>query len=488
MELNNVLYKIAIKSSKNWNQQSLDVKEIAFDSRKVVNNTLFIAQRGVQVDGHMYIDKAVTLGATVIICEEFPQKIVSSVVYLLVENANTTLAQLAANFYNHPSKKIKLVGVTGTNGKTTIASLLCQLFQLLGYKTGLLSTVKIVINENVYPATHTTPDSLAINKYMAQMVEQGVEYCFMEVSSHGIHQYRTYGLDFNGGVFTNITHDHLDYHKTFKEYRDVKKMFFDALPKGAFALTNLDDKNGNVMLQNTKATKKTYSQKTIADYKVKILEKSFSGMLLQVNDKEVWVQLVGGFNASNLAAIYGVAKELGVDNIELLTALSQLKSVDGRFEYQVSTTGVVSVVDYAHTPDALKNILSTINDIAHSDVNIITVVGCGGDRDKTKRPKMAAIAVDLSTQVILTSDNPRTENPDAILEEMELGIQDKEAFKVLTISDRKQAIKTACKLAKKNDVVLVAGKGHETYQEINGERAYFNDKETLIETFEKLKK
>jgi len=488
MELNNVLYKIAIKSSKNWNQQSLDVKEIAFDSRKVVNNTLFIAQRGVQVDGHMYIDKAVALGATVIICEEFPQKIVSSVVYLLVENANTTLAQLAANFYNHPSKKIKLVGVTGTNGKTTIASLLCQLFQLLGYKTGLLSTVKIVINENVYPATHTTPDSLAINKYMAQMVEQGVEYCFMEVSSHGIHQSRTYGLDFNGGVFTNITHDHLDYHKTFKEYRDVKKMFFDALPKGSFALTNLDDKNGNVMLQNTKATKKTYSQKTIADYKVKILEKSFSGMLLQVNDKEVWVQLVGGFNASNLAAIYGVAKELGVDNMELLTALSQLKSVDGRFEYQVSTTGVVSVVDYAHTPDALKNILSTINDIAHSDVSIITVVGCGGDRDKTKRPKMAAIAVDLSTQVILTSDNPRTENPDAILEEMELGIQDKEAFKVLTISDRKQAIKTACKLAKKNDVVLVAGKGHESYQEINGERAYFNDKETLIETFEKLKK
>ncbi|NJB81498.1 UDP-N-acetylmuramoyl-L-alanyl-D-glutamate--2,6-diaminopimelate ligase [Wenyingzhuangia aestuarii] len=488
MELNKILHKVKVLASKNWNQQLLEVTAIAFDSRKVVAGTLFVAQKGVHVDGHLYIDKAIALGANVIVCQELPEKIHSSIVYIVVNNANIALAQLAANFYEHPSEKIKLVGVTGTNGKTTVASLLCQLFQVLGYKTGLLSTVKVVIDQEVFPATHTTPDSLAINQFMAQMVKSGVEYCFMEVSSHGIHQSRTYGLDFNGGVFTNITHDHLDYHKTFSEYRDVKKAFFDELPKTGFALTNVDDKNGNIMLQNTKATKKSYSQKTLADYKVRILEKSFSGMLLQINNQEVWVQLVGGFNASNLAAIYGVAKELGVDDLELLTALSQLKSVDGRFQYQVSNTGIVSVVDYAHTPDALKNILSTIKDIAEPNVNLITVVGCGGDRDKTKRPKMAAIAAELSTQVILTSDNPRTENPTAILEDMEAGITNEFAAKVLTIEDRKQAIKTACKLAKKNDVVLVAGKGHETYQEINGERSYFNDKETLIETFEILKK
>ncbi|NIJ44143.1 UDP-N-acetylmuramoyl-L-alanyl-D-glutamate--2,6-diaminopimelate ligase [Wenyingzhuangia heitensis] len=488
MELNKILHKVKIEASKNWNQQLLGVSAIAFDSRKVVKDTLFVAQKGVHVDGHQYIEKAISLGASVIVCEEMPEIINRVTVFIVVKNANIALAQLAANFYEHPSEKIKLVGVTGTNGKTTVASLLCQLFQLLGYKTGLLSTVKIIIDQEVLPATHTTPDSLAINQFMAKMVAAGVEYCFMEVSSHGIHQSRTYGLDFNGGVFTNITHDHLDYHKTFSEYRDVKKSFFDELSKHAFAITNLDDKNGNIMLQNSKATKKSYSQKTLADYKVKILEKSFSGMLLQINNQEVWVQLVGGFNASNLVAIYGVAKELGVDDLELLTGLSQLKSVDGRFQYQVSSTGIVSVVDYAHTPDALKNILSTIKDVAQPGVSIITVVGCGGDRDKTKRPIMAAISAELSMQVILTSDNPRTENPITILEDMEAGIKDEYASKVLVIEDRRQAIKTACKLAKKNDVVLVAGKGHETYQEINGERTYFNDKETLIETFEILKK
>ncbi|MGY5355537.1 UDP-N-acetylmuramoyl-L-alanyl-D-glutamate--2,6-diaminopimelate ligase [Wenyingzhuangia sp. IMCC45467] len=487
MELRILLNKIAVIKQINF-KENVEVNAIAFDSRKVNTGTLFVAQKGVHVDGHQYINKAIDLGATVVVCEEIPTEIDETTIYIQVKNANEALAMLAANFYDHPSEKLKLVGVTGTNGKTTVASLLFQLFQLLGYKTGLLSTVKVVIDKNEFSATHTTPDSLAINKYMAEMVSAGVEYCFMEVSSHGIHQERTFGLDFNGGVFTNITHDHLDYHKTFSEYRDVKKSFFDHLSKSTFALTNVDDKNGMVMLQNTKALKKTYSQRTLADYKVRIIEKSFSGMLLQINQHEVWVQLAGGFNASNLGAIYGVASELGVDEMELLTALSQLKSVAGRFQYQVSKTGIVSVVDYAHTPDALKNIITTIKEIASPKVSIITVVGCGGDRDKTKRPKMAAIAAELSTQVILTSDNPRTEDPIAILEDMEAGVTSEKAHKVLTISDRKQAIKTACKLAKKDDVVLVAGKGHETYQEVNGQRTHFDDKEILIETLETLHK
>ncbi|MDO6737696.1 UDP-N-acetylmuramoyl-L-alanyl-D-glutamate--2,6-diaminopimelate ligase [Wenyingzhuangia sp. 2_MG-2023] len=487
MELKEILEKVTVLEAINF-KEKVEVSAIAFDSRKVTEDTLFIAQRGVHVDGHDYIAKAIALGANVIVCEILPKEILASVVYIVVENADKTLALVAANFYGHPSGKLKLVGVTGTNGKTTVASLLYQLFQLLGYKTGLLSTVKIKVGAKEYPATHTTPDSLTINKYLAEMVANGVTYCFMEVSSHGIHQSRTYALDFDGGVFTNLTHDHLDYHKTFSEYRDVKKVFFDELGKQAFALTNLDDKNGSFMLQNSKASKKSYAQKTLADYRVKIVEKSFLGMLLVVNNQEVWVQLVGGFNASNLAAIYGVASELGVEEEELLIALSQLKSVDGRFQYQVSSAGIVSVVDYAHTPDALKNILSTIRDIVQLETNIITVVGCGGDRDKTKRPKMAAIAMEFSDQVILTSDNPRTEDPMCILEDMEAGVAEEDVSRVLSILDRKQAIKTACKLAKKGDVVLVAGKGHETYQEINGERTHFDDKEILIETFQILKK
>ncbi len=488
MELKKVLHQLEVLQTINLTDEFVDVAAIAFDSRKVKQNTLFVAQKGVQVDGHLYIQKAIDLGAVVIVCEELPSDVVSGIAYVKVKTSDVALAQLAANFYNHPSEKLKLVGVTGTNGKTTITSLLHQLFQFLGYKTGLLSTVKVVVNQNVYPATHTTPDSLSINKYLAQMVSEGVTHCFMEVSSHGIHQSRTYGLDFDGGVFTNITHDHLDYHKTFGEYRDVKKAFFDDLSKKAFALTNIDDKNGNIMLQNTKAAKKTYAQKTLADYKVKIIEKSFSGMLLSINTTEVWVQLVGGFNASNLGAIYGVAKELGVDDMELLTVLSQLKSVDGRFQYQVSATGIVTVVDYAHTPDALKNILSTIADVIQAEAKLYTVVGCGGDRDKSKRPVMAAIATDLSDQVVLTSDNPRTEDPLLIIEEMEQGVSLENEAKYVSISDRKQAIKTACKFAKKGDVVLVAGKGHETYQEVNGKRTYFNDKEVLVEILETLKK
>ncbi|MDB4297753.1 UDP-N-acetylmuramoyl-L-alanyl-D-glutamate--2,6-diaminopimelate ligase [Flavobacteriaceae bacterium] len=486
MELKNLLNGLTY--NKQINKNNVEVLNIAFDSRKVTSGTLFVAQKGVHVDGHLYIDKAIELGAIVIVCEVLPKVINNEVVYIEVNDANIALAILAANFYNNPSTKLKLVGVTGTNGKTTIASLLCMLFQLLGYKTGLLSTVKVVVDKEVYPATHTTPDSLSINKYLSEMVNAGVTHCFMEVSSHGIHQARTFGLDFNGGVFTNLTHDHLDYHNTFKEYRDVKKSFFDSLQKGAFALTNLDDKNGSIMLQNTKATKKTYSQRALADYKVKVIEKSFSGMLLQINNQEVWVQLVGGFNASNVAAIFGVASELGVEELPLLTALSQLKSVDGRFQYQVSKTGIVSVVDYAHTPDALQKILQTINDIATADSKVITVVGCGGDRDKTKRPVMARLAAELSSQVVLTDDNPRTEDAAVILQEMEAGLTAEQSGSVLTISDRKQAIKTACKLAKTGDIILVAGKGHEAYQEVNGVRTYFNDIEVLLETFEILKK
>ncbi|WP_010135608.1 UDP-N-acetylmuramoyl-L-alanyl-D-glutamate--2,6-diaminopimelate ligase [Ochrovirga pacifica] len=487
MELKQIIEKVTVLESLYFDENQY-ISAVAFDSRKVEENTLFVAQRGVHVDGHNYIQKAVDLGASVVVCEIFPDQIHEKVCYLKVENSSIALAQIAANFYQNPSEKLTLVGVTGTNGKTTVATLLCQLFQKLGAKTGLLSTVKIIVHQAEYEATHTTPDSVTINKYLAKMVKEGVSYCFMEVSSHGIHQARTYGLNFKGGVFTNITHDHLDYHKTFKEYRDVKKAFFDDLPQNAFALTNLDDKNGAFMLQNTKASQKTYAQKTLADYRIKIVEKSLMGMLLQINDQELWVKLIGGFNASNLGAIYGVADQLGVPEQELLVALSQLSSVDGRFQYQVSKTGIVGVVDYAHTPDALKNILSTIKEIVRPTAKIITVVGCGGDRDAAKRPKMAKIASELSHQVVLTSDNPRTENPLQILEDMEVGVPAEAQHKVLTIEDRKQAIKTACQLASKDDVVLVAGKGHETYQEINGKRSYFNDKEQLIETFQILKK
>ena len=480
MELKEVLHKVVFVKSIG-DVVSKQVASVAFDSRKVKQDTLFVAQKGVTVDGHNYIDKAISLGATVVVCQDIPESINENVSYVQVKSSDKALAQIASNFYQNPSSNLKLVGVTGTNGKTTIASLLYQLFTQLGYQTGLLSTVKVMVGNEQFKATHTTPDSLSINKYMAMMVESGVEYCFMEVSSHGIHQSRIHALDFNGGVFTNLSHDHLDYHNTFAEYRDVKKSFFDGLSTNAFALSNADDKNGKVMLQNTKATKIMYAQKTLADVKVKIVEKSFSGMLLSLDNNELWVRLVGGFNASNLAAIYGVAKELGVNDMELLIALSKLESVDGRFEYQVSDKGVVSIVDYAHTPDALKNILQTINDIAPLESEVITVVGCGGNRDKDKRPKMAKLATQLSSQVVLTSDNPRDEEPDAIIQEMEKGIQISDLSKVLSITDRKQAIKTACKLAKKGDVVLVAGKGHETYQEIKGERIHFSDREILNE-------
>ena len=394
---------------------------------------------------------------------------------------------MAANFYDNPSAKFPVVGVTGTNGKTTIASLLYQLFNKAGYKVGLLSTVKILVDETEYKATHTTPDSITINHYLDLMLEEGVEYCFMEVSSHGIHQKRTEGLTFTGGIFTNLSHDHLDYHKTFSEYRDVKKEFFDNLPKSAFALTNIDDKNGNYMLQNSQAKKYSYALKTVADFKAKILEKQISGTLISIDGIEVWTKLIGVFNIYNLTAIIATAELLGLEKFEILRIVSELESVSGRFQYTISDDGVTAIVDYAHTPDALKNVLETINDIRTGNEQVITVVGCGGDRDKTKIPKMAHIASYLSNQAIFTSDNPRTEEPQSILDEMELGVSPENYKKTLTVLDRRQAIKTACKLAVNGDIILIAGKGHESYQEINGVRSHFNDLEEVSNCFNQLK-
>jgi len=484
--LKDILYKVSVNAV--YGDTTVEVSNVVFDSRKIQKGDLFVAQRGVTIDGHLYIEKAIQLGAISIVCEVIPEKKKEGITYVQVQDSNTTLAIIASNFYDNPSSKLNLVGVTGTNGKTTIASLLYQLFKKAGYKTGLLSTVKVLVDEKEYLATHTTPDSVTINQYLDEMVEAGVDYCFMEVSSHGIHQKRTEGLEFVGGIFTNLSHDHLDYHKTFAEYRDIKKIFFDSLSKSAFALTNIDDKNGNIMLQNTRARKRTYALKTLADYKAKIIEKRFSGTMLSIDGTEVWTKLIGTFNAYNLLAIVGAANELGLDKLETLTIISELESVSGRFEYMVSENGVTAIVDYAHTPDALKNVLETINDIRTDNEKLITVVGCGGDRDKTKRPKMAHIASQLSNQAIFTSDNPRTENPETILEEMEVGVSPENYKKTLTILDRRQAIKTACKFSESGDILLIAGKGHETYQEINGERSHFDDLEEVTQCFNLLKK
>ena len=484
--LKDILYKVSVNAV--YGDTNVKVAQVDFDSRKVVKDSLFVAQKGTSVDGHLYIDKAISLGATTIICEELPIRLEANITFIQVEDSSKTLAIIASNFYDNPSSKLKLIGVTGTNGKTTVASLLYQLLKKSGYKTGLLSTVQILVDTTVFNATHTTPDSVTINYYLHKMVLLGVDYCFMEVSSHGIHQKRTEGLEFAGGIFTNLSHDHLDYHVSFASYRDVKKSFFDSLPKKAFALTNLDDKNGNIMLQNTKARKRTYALKTLADYKAKIIEKSFSGTLISINDTEFWTKLIGNFNAYNLAAIIGVAYELGLEKIEILTIISQLESVSGRFEHLVSDNGVIAIVDYAHTPDALRNVLETINNIRTNNEKLITVIGCGGDRDKTKRPKMAHIASQLSTQAIFTSDNPRTENPDTILEEMEEGVSAENLKKIITISDRRQAIKTACKFSETGDILLIAGKGHENYQEISGERFHFDDLVEVKKYFNLLKK
>ncbi len=464
------------------------INSICFDSRKIGLDDVFVAIKGTLVDGHEYIKKGIALGAKAIICEELPKDIVNGITYVVVDNGNKALAIMASNFYENASKNLKLVGVTGTNGKTTISSLLYQLFKNAGYKVGLISTIKIVVDGQEYATSHTTPDALTINKYLGLMNNAGVEYCFMEVSSHGIHQKRTEGLVFAGAIFTNLSHDHLDYHKTFAEYRDTKKLLFDQLPKTAFAITNSDDKNGAVMLQNTKAKKYTYALKSYADYRAQVLENQFDGQLLKINDNELWSKLIGGFNAYNLLAIYATADLLGLENLEILQLLSQLENVDGRFQYYISKEKITAIVDYAHTPDALKNVLDTINTLRTGNENVITVVGCGGDRDSSKRPVMGNIASALSNKVIFTSDNPRTESPNAIIKQMEEGVEPQNFRKILSIDDREQAIKTACQLALANDIVLIAGKGHETYQETNGERIHFDDFKMVKEVLTSLNK
>ncbi|MGB0455625.1 MAG: UDP-N-acetylmuramoyl-L-alanyl-D-glutamate--2,6-diaminopimelate ligase [Flavobacteriaceae bacterium] len=484
--LKDILYNVALQSV----QGTTDVRinSIQYDSRKVDKNDVFIAIKGMHSDGHLFIEKAIENGASVIVAEFLPENKIKNITYVEVESSSLALAFMAANFYQHPSENLKLIGITGTNGKTTVASLLYNLFKAAGYKVGLISTVKIMVGDTSFSTSHTTPDSLVINSYLKQMNAIGVEFCFMEVSSHGIHQHRSAGLTFEGGIFTNLSHDHLDYHSSFAEYRDVKKSFFDGLPKTAFALTNVDDKNGQIMLQNTKAKTYNYALKSYADYRTQILENHFKGLLLKINDNEIWVKLIGSFNAYNLTAVFACADILGLEKDELLRLMSTLENVSGRFEYFVTTNNITVVVDYAHTPDALKNVLHTINDIRTKNELLISVVGCGGDRDKTKRPKMGHIASALSSKVIFTSDNPRSENPESIISEMEQGVEPQNFMKVMAITNRKQAIKAACQLANANDIILVAGKGHETYQEINGVRSEFNDYEVAMECLNQLQK
>ena len=464
------------------------VNTIAFDSRKVGLDDVFVAIKGTLTDGHKYIEKAIDSGAVCIVCETMPEQIIDGVTYVEVDNGNKALAIMASNYYGNPSKNLKLVGITGTNGKTTISSLLYRLFKKAGFKVGLISTIKIMVDDKEYATRHTTPDALTINEHLALMSAEGVEFCFMEVSSHGIHQKRTEGLVFEGAIFTNLTHDHLDYHKTFADYRDTKKSLFDNLSNKAFALTNIDDKNGSVMVQNTKARKFTYALKSYADYRAQILESQFDGQLLRIDEEQLWTKLIGSFNAYNVLAIYATADLLGLEKLETLRLLSELDNVDGRFQYFISKEKITAIVDYAHTPDALKNVLETIDTLRTGNENVITVVGCGGDRDKSKRPVMGKIASQMSSKTIFTSDNPRSESPALIIEEMEAGVEPQNLRKILSIENRKQAIKTACQLALPKDIILIAGKGHETYQETNGERVDFDDFKIVREVLKTLDK
>jgi len=464
-----------------------DITGICFDSRKVSASSMFIATVGTVADGHQFIASAIEKGASVIVCEKLPKKLDETITYVVVENSSRAMGLIAAAYYQHPSKKLKLVGVTGTNGKTTVATLLSNLFQALGYKVGLLSTVENKINNTVIPSSHTTPDSITINELLLAMIEANCDYCFMEVSSHATVQERIAGLSFTGGIFTNISHDHLDFHHTFEEYIKAKKYFFDQLPASAFALTNSDDKRGAVMLQNTKAHAKTYALQSMATFKAKIIENQFSGLFLNIDAEEVWFKMVGSFNAYNLLAVYATAMLLDQDKTRVLTILSTLSGAEGRFDYTIAPNGVIGIVDYAHTPDAIKNVLQTIANIRKGNETVIAIVGCGGDRDKTKRPIMAEVACKLSDKVILTSDNPRTEDPAAILKEMEAGVPISLKKKTITIQDRKEAIRTACHLAKSGDIILLAGKGHEKYQEINGVKFPFDDKQIFSEIMESLK-
>ena len=477
--LSDILYKVRLIEVSG--STAIQVSDICFDSRKVEPGCLFVAIRGEHFDGHDFMRQAFQDGAVAIVCEELPDFQSDEITFIKVSDTNVALGQVAANFYDHPSEKLKVVGVTGTNGKTTIATLLFNLFRALGYKAGLISTVCNKIEDTEIPSTHTTPDALNINQLFSIMVEKGCQYCFMEVSSHAIVQERIAGIHFVGAVFSNITHDHLDFHKTFNEYLKAKKRFFDELPSSAFALSNLDDKNGMVMVQNTKATRKFYSLKTLTDFRAKIIENRIDGLQLNIDGNDVWFRLVGNFNAYNLLAIYGTAVLLGEDPAAVLMAMSNLNAVEGRFDYVKSTSGIVGIIDYAHTPDALLNVLSTIENLRTGNEKIITVVGCGGDRDTTKRPIMARIAAEKSDRAILTSDNPRSEDPEAIISEMQQGIDPVLARKTISIVNRREAIKTACALALPGDIILIAGKGHEKYQEIKGLRHHFDDKETLNE-------
>ena len=459
---------------------AVEVNAIVFDSRKVNKGVIFVASKGTTVDGHQFIDKAIELGAKVILLEQMPAATEEGITYLQVENSNVAMGLMAANFFGNPSRKMKVVGVTGTNGKTTNVTLLHHLFRKLGYDVGMLSTVQNQINETVLPATHTTPDAVACQELMAKMVAAGCQYCFMEVSSHAIEQARIAGIEFAGAVFTNITHDHLDYHVTFDNYIKAKKKLFDQLPDSAFALVNYDDKNGRIMLQNTQATKYSFALKTIANFKAKLMANTLQGLQLEVQNKEVWFRLIGSFNAYNLLGVYATAILLGENEDDVLTELSGLDTAKGRFEQVISKNHITGIVDYAHTPDALENVLTTIADLK-GEGKVITVVGCGGNRDAAKRPIMAEIACKYSDKVILTSDNPRNEEPEAILAEMQKGVSFQNTRKVLSILDRREAIKTACMLAAENDIILLAGKGHEDYQEIKGVKHHFDDKLILSE-------
>lgn len=465
-----------------------EISSVEFDSRKIGSDSLFVAQSGTQVDGHDFIEKSVQAGSVAVVCERKPENLDSNTTYIVVENSSVALGFIASNLYGNPTEKLKLIGITGTNGKTTTATLTYNLLESLGYATILVSTIRILIHGKEYESSHTTPDILTLNKIFSEAVEAGCEYAVMEVSSHGIHQNRIAGLKFEIGVFSNISHDHLDYHKTFAEYIKAKKKFFDELPKTANALTNIDDKNGIVMLQNSPAKRYSYALKTDADFKAKILENQFSGMLLMLDGKEFWTPLIGLFNAYNLLAVYSIAKLLGLEQEEIMTHLSSLKNVDGRFQSFISKRGIIAIIDYAHTPDALENVLNTIQNIRTRNEKLITVVGCGGDRDRTKRPEMARIASQQSEIAIFTSDNPRSEDPELILEEMEAGVEPQNYKKTLKITDRKDAIKTALKMAEKNDIILIAGKGHETYQEIKGVKHHFDDLEITIELSNQLNK
>lgn len=467
--------------------QSVSINVLTSDSRKAKEGSLFIAIKGTKVDAHDFVAQVVELGCVAVVVEK-EMDLPVTVTQLVVPNSAKALGELAHAFYGFPSRDLKLVGITGTNGKTTTTTLLHNLYTQLGYKAGLLSTVVNKIGTEEIPATHTTPDPIALNALLADMVAQGCTHCFMEVSSHAVSQHRIAGLEFTGAAFTNITHDHLDYHGTFKAYIEAKKGFFDALPKSAFALVNVDDKNGRVMVQNTDAKIQTYALRTHADYMGKVLENSFNGLLLTINGTELWSRLIGDFNAYNLTTVFGVADLLGDDRTEILTILSRLESVDGRFQFMQSNSKITAIVDYAHTPDALINVLKTIENIRTRNEQVITVVGCGGDRDSMKRPEMARIACEMSNKVILTSDNPRTEDPLAILAEMEKGVEAQHFMKTLTIADREQAIKTAVSMAQENDIILIAGKGHEKYQEINGVKHPFDDFELVKTYFNKLNK